>query len=159
MVSLQEMKDHQQHNSKLNEYSFAALLQALTDPDKEIKEPNRSAIKKVHMIPKNVNVCKIYSDSKHVYAAVNFYEGDIVEMCPSQLVTKSALYDNNVRKMVFEVDKDNTYVIPFGYCQYYDLSDEYKTPNVDYIWDPNINTIVIKALRKIKAGDILVLNA
>ena len=80
-------------------------------------------------------------------------------MFPSQLVTKSALYDNNVRKMVFEVDKDNTYVIPFGYCQYYDLSDEYKTPNVDYIWDPNINTIVIKALRKIKAGEILVLNA
>ena len=145
------------NNKHINEYSFTALLNALRN--EPIKQGNRKAIKKVKMIPKNVNVCKIYSDGKSVYAAVNFYEGDIVEICPAKSVTKSALYDNDIRKIVFEVNKDHTYVIPFGYCQYYELADDYNPGNVDYLWDPNMQTIVIKAIKNISVGDKLILTA
>lgn len=147
------MPNNQQH---INEYSFAALLRELNNQE-PLKEPNKAAVKKIHMIPKNVNVCKIYSDGQHVYAATKFYAGDIVEICPAKSVSKSALYDHDVRKLVFEVNKDHTYVIPFGYCQYYDLADEQHSANVDYVWDPNMNTVVIKAITNLNIGDKLVL--
>lgn len=150
------MSDKKQH---INEYSFAALFnELLNDGGSEYRSKgNRKSIKKINMIPKNANVCKIYSDGQHVYAATHFYPGDIVEVCPVKNVSKSALYDHDVRKLVFEVNKDHTYVIPFGYCQYYDLSDEYTCANVDYMWDPNMNTIIIKALNHIEIGDKLIL--
>lgn len=147
------MSNKQQH---INEYSFAALLKELNGVEYR-RNSDKKSIKKIRMIPKNVNVCKIYSDGQHVYAATKFYTGDIVEICPARSVTKSALYDQDVRKLVFEVNKDHTYVIPFGYCQYYDLADETNVANVDYVWDPNMNTIIIKAIKNLNIGDKLIL--
>lgn len=144
---------------KLDEYNFAALLNAMQNPDYVEKKSDKSVIKKISMIPKNANVCKVYTDGMDVYAATRFYPGDIVEICPARPVTKQALYDRDVRQMVFEVDKDNTYVIPLGYCQYYQLSDEMKPANVDYMWDPNQSAIIITALKDIRKGDVLILSA
>ena len=145
---------------QLNEYNLAALLKAAENPDFDYgKKSDKAAIRKINMIPKDANVCKIYTNGKDVFAGTKFYAGDIVEICPARPVTKSALYDRDVRQMVFEVDPNNTYVIPLGYCQYYRLSDEMNPPNVDYVWDPNMSTIVIKALTDIPKGDILILEA
>ena len=139
-------------NEHLNEYSFAYLFS-------NVRKPTKESIKKVNMIPKDANVCRIYSDGSFVYANSVFYTGDIVEVCPVQEISKSALYDSDVRRIVFEVVKNEQYVIPFGYCQFYALSDEYNEPNCEYIWDPNTKVIVIKALTKISKTDKLVLKA
>lgn len=145
-------KETVKNKKHINEYSFAALFKAYK------KEPNKEAVKKINMIPDNVNICKVYSDGQYVYANSTFYAGDIVEICPTMEISKSALYDIDVRKIVFEVKQNEQYVIPFGYCQYYDLCTDTILPNCTYIWDPNMKVIVIKASMKIEKGTKLVLN-
>lgn len=137
-------------NEQLNERSLAYLF-------KDIKRPAKESIKKVNMIPKTANVCKIYSDGQFVYANSVFYPGDIIEICPVREISKASLYSSDVRHIVFEVVRNEEYVIPFGYCQYYALAEEPMQANCEYIWDPNTKVIVIKALNKISKTDKLIL--
>ena len=74
------------------------------------------------MIPTDANLCKVYSDGNSVYAQRKFYPGDIVEICPCREVSKQSLYSNDVREMVFDVDDGKRFMIPMGYCQFYDIS-------------------------------------
>ena len=110
------------------------------------------------MIPTNVNQCKIYTDGYSVYANSKFYANDIIEICPTKRIDKSSLYSRDVRDIIFEVIPNEYYVIPFGYCQYYDIKNGHNTPNCDYLWDPISQTIVIKAITKINKYDKLILN-
>ena len=144
-------KETKKHKKELNEYSLAGLFKTYT------KEPTKEAVKKINIIPNNANICKVYSDGQYVYANSKFYPGDIIEICPTREVMKSALYDNDVRQIVFEVIKNEQFVIPFGYCQYYELGNENVLPNCDYLWDPNTKVIVIKASANLNKGDKLIL--
>jgi hypothetical protein len=110
------------------------------------------------MIPRNANQCKILSDGRSIYTGVAMFPGDIIEICPTKQIDKSALYSKDMRDIVFEVERNEKYVIPFGYCQYYDIADEKHPANCDYIWDPNTNTIVIKALLRLPKDTKLYLN-
>lgn len=124
------------------------------------QEPrNRENIKKVNMIPTNLNQCKICSDGKSVYSNSCFYTGDIIEICPTKTIDKLSLYTKDMRDIVFEVIPNEKYVIPFGYCQYYDvITKQTPDPNCDYEWDESSNKIVIRALNKIPRKTKLVLN-
>lgn len=125
-------------------------------PDEEPRD--KTVICKVDMIPSNANQCKILSDGRSIYTNVSMYPGDIIEICPTKSIDKTSLYTKDMRDIVFEVDRNEKYVIPFGYCQYYDIADETHPANCDYIWDPNAQTIVIKALYRIPKHTRLYLN-
>ena len=116
-------------------------------------------IKGIDMISTDQYVCHVKCDGRNVYSAHKFTPGDIIEFCPCRSVDKQSLYSKDVRDMVFEVEPNEKYVIPMGYCQYYDLGDNYgKTPNCDYEWDSDRECIVIRATRKIQKGDLLIIN-
>ena len=119
---------------------------------------DKTKIKQVNMIPRNANQCKILSDGRSIYTGVAMFPGDIIEICPTKQIDKSALYSKDMRDIVFEVERNEKYVIPFGYCQYYDIADEKHPANCDYIWDPNTNTIIIKALLRLPKDTKLYLN-
>lgn len=119
---------------------------------------DKTKIKQVNMVPRNANQCKILSDGRSIYTGVAMFPGDIIEICPTKQIDKSALYSKDMRDIVFEVERNEKYVIPFGYCQYYDIADEKHPANCDYIWDPNTNTIVIKALLRLPKDTKLYLN-
>ena len=137
---------------KLNETSWYGLFY-----DQELKDKNN--IRHIDMISRDQNKCKIYSDGNSVYSNAVFYPGDIIEVCPTRDINKTSLFSRDVRDIVFEVIPNEHYVIPFGYCQYYDiLQNNIDYPNCDYLWDPVAKTIIIKALRKIFRDEKLVLN-
>lgn len=141
----------------INEYNFLDLFRDLRRGVPRPKK-DKSVIVGIHAVPKTANVCKIYSDGEHVYANTRFFKNDIIEICPVRAVSRSAVFDYDMKQIIFEVEKDNVYVIPFGYCQFYDVKDENNNPNCDYIWDPNRRVIVITALSDIVPGSKLILN-
>lgn len=124
------------------------------------EEPrDKNNIKKINMIPTNVNQCNVCSDGKSVYTRSLFYPGDIIEICPTRAIDKNSLYSRDVRDIVFEVVPNEEFVIPFGYCQYYDvITKQTPEPNCDYCWDPVAKTIVIRALHKLDKNTKLILN-
>lgn len=148
------------HNIKkksLNEYNFLDLFRDLQRGGPRPKK-DKAHIIKIQPIPKTANVCKIYSDGQHVYSQVRFRKGDIIEICPVRTISRSAVFDYDMKQLIFEVEKDLVYVIPFGYCQFYDIKDDNNIlPNCDYIWDPNRQVIVITAKTDILPGSKLIL--
>ena len=110
------------------------------------------------MLSGDANVCKVKTNGKGVFAAVTFYPGDIVEICPTRNIDKHSLYSKDMREMVFEVVANQEWVLPFGYCQYYDLCNNDLTANCCFIWDPVQRVIVIRATDKIAKNQRLVLN-
>lgn len=118
---------------------------------------NKENIKTINMIPTNANICKVVTDGKAVFAATNFYPGDIVEICPTRIIDKSSLYSKDMREVVFEVIPNKEWVLPFGYCQFYDIPNNNISANCEFIWDPINRVIVIKAIDKIKKHNKLIL--
>lgn len=146
------MHNFEQYKS-INEFSLAYLFKPY------IKEPEKKAIKSITAIPADANKCKVYTHNDYVYANANFRRNNIIEICPVVEVGRSALYDSDIRTIIFEVEKNDKFVIPFGYCQFYALADEKKgiKPNCTYLWDPNTKTVIIKALTNIAKGEQLFL--
>lgn len=126
---------------------------------KDQKYGDKKHIKKIDMIPTDVNKCRISSDGMNVYANANFYPGDIIEICPTKAIDKAALYSKDMRDIVFEVIPNDYYVVPFGYCQFYAIvNKENPEANCDFLWDDAKRTIIIKALSRIPANSKLILN-
>ena len=125
----------------------------------DITYHSRDDIREITMIPTDAYVCRVRCDGKSVYANHSFTPGDIIEICPTREIMKDALYSKDVREMVFEVIPNEQYVIPMGYCQFYEISDGYqRKPNCDYEWDPKRGAIVIRSMGYIKPGELLVIN-
>ena len=118
---------------------------------------NKSKINKINMVPTNANQCRVICDGKNVYANATFYPGDIIEICPTKKIDKSALYSKDMRESVFEVVPNEEWVLPYGYCRFY-LSEHLGDGNCNYIWDPVNRVIVIKAINKIPKYSKLFLN-
>lgn len=126
-------------------------------PDQDMRE--RATILGAQMVPTNARQCRVHFDGKSVYSDTKFYPGDIVEICPCRNVSKTSLYSNEVRDLVFEVVPGQKYVIPLGYCQDYDIIDHYhEYSNCKWEWDGDMSAIIIRATTKIPKNTVLVLN-
>ena len=111
------------------------------------------------MVPTNAHQCSVLFDGKHVYSNAKFHCGDIIEICPTAKITKNALYAREVRDLAFEVEPDELFVIPMGYCQHYDIiGNQYSEPNCDWEWNGDDSTIVIRAMSTIPQNSVLILN-
>lgn len=153
------MYNKQEFQNKLEESLYDLFLSGdgTSKKNKELKSSKN--IKNIDMVPTNANQCNVMFDGKSVYSNCKFYPGDIIEICPCRDVSKSSLYSRDIRDMVFEVEPDVDFVIPMGYCQFYDIiSRKNKHANCDYEWDPNKRTIIIRAINKIDKYEKLVLN-
>lgn len=107
------------------------------------------------------NVCRVVLKNGKVYPQENmsFNNGDIIEICPCKEISGQSLYSREIRDLVFKIEDEAEpkYMMPLGYCQYYIIEDEYNKGNCDYMYDPNMKCIVIKATRPISPKDALVL--
>lgn len=147
------MFDRKEFEMKLEE-SLYNLFSKRPKQYKSVKD-----IKKIDMVPTNANQCNVMFDGESVYSNCKFYPGDIIEVCPCRTVSKNSLYSRDVRDMVFEVTPDEDFVIPMGYCQFYDIiTRKNKIANCDYEWNPINRTIVIRAINKVNKHEKLVLN-
>lgn len=125
------------------------------------EQPKRvkKSIKGIGMIPSNAHQCRVCYDGKSVYANSKFHAGDIIEVCPCRPIERNSLYTRDVRDMVFEVEPNEKFVIPLGYCQYYNIIDGvHPEPNCDYEWNADDSTIVIRALCTIPKSTVLIIN-
>lgn len=136
----------------INEYSWYGLF--IDQPKKD-----KSHIRRIDMIPADANCCRIYMHNNSVYANADFCLGDIIEVCPTRPIEKGLLFSRDIREIVFEVVPNEEYVIPFGYCQYYDIVSKINPlSNCDYMWDADSKVIVIRATERILKGSKLVLD-
>ena len=119
---------------------------------------NKQNIKKIDLVDTRENQCKIATDGKNVYTTTKFYPGDIIEICPTKAIDKSALYSHDIRSIVFEVVPNEQWVIPFGYCQYYNIDKDITKTNCNFLWDPIKQVIVIRATVKMPKYTRLVLS-
>ena len=139
------------HDNKLNEGWYGLFK------DQPTRDKNH--VQKINMRPTNVNICRVYSDGNSVYSNAKFQLGDIIEVCPTRPIEKNSLYTREVRDMAFEVEPDTLWVIPMGYCQYYNIIDkQHPEANCDYEWDENKKAIIVRALCTIPKNSRLILN-
>lgn len=125
----------------------------------EMKTHDRAEVRGINMVPTDARQCQVKCDGERVFANARFYPEDIIEICPCREISKQSLYTRDVRDMVFEIQKNQRYVIPMGYCQYYSILDSFhREPNCDWEWDAHRNAIIIRAVKPIKRDDELVLN-
>jgi len=132
-------------------------LNEFNDPfTKKYKQYNRDQITDISPADLAANQCKVSFIDGDVYATATFYPGDVVEMCPCKMIENDL--GDELKEVAFEVD-EGKYAVPFGYAQWYRLSDETNSSNCDYEFDPNNNVIVIRATEKIMKGDVLCLDS
>jgi hypothetical protein len=139
------------HGKQLYEDGLYGLF-----PDSPLR--HKEVIKSIDLKSSKDNQCRVYFYRGSVYSQQRFLPGDIIEICPCREISKNSLYSREVRDLAFEVDEDY-YVIPFGYCEHYDVVDSYNSePNCDYEWNPDDKTIIIRAICRIPKDTLLVLN-
>lgn len=144
------IKEHKNNKQPAN------ILNEFWDPFDEKKEMlDKTNIKGVTMNDAAENQCKIKMQGKNVVANEPFYTGDIVEIAPCKIMDDTYTIEF-IKDLVFEIP-GNKYAIPFGYVQFYEINGEDKKANCDYLYDPNMEAIIIKATKTIKPGDKLVL--
>lgn len=104
---------------------------------------------------------KIKCVNNRVYANKYFCEGDIIEECPIKLMSPQDLYSANIRDCVFPLDDSgDLYGLPFGYAVCYRNCKDAQIPsNVTYYYDENKNMLVFNAIRNIKKGCELIIDA
>ena len=139
-------------NNKINEDSLYGLF-------KKEKPRDKSKIVSCQATATNDNQCKVYYDGKGVYSNAKFRNGDIIEVCPTRPISKNSLYTRDVRDMAMEVEPGLMFVIPFGYCQHYNIVDrQHPEANCYYEWDGARNVIVIRANCTIPKNSVLILD-
>jgi SET domain-containing protein len=94
-----------------------------------------------------------------VFAKLNFKKGEIIEASPVIVLENSDrnfLDKTNLYNYYFWWGKDKKKAaIGLGYSSLYNHS---FTPNAEYLKDLQKNTIIFKALRKIKKGEEILVN-
>lgn len=122
----------------------------------DVRDKNK--LRKCDMIPTDTVQCNVKFKAKSVYSKCKFRAGEIVEVCPVRSIPKTALYSREVRDMAFEAVPGEEYVIPYGYCQFYDIVDR-RHPEANCIaeWNPRTRCVIIRADRDIDKDEVLVL--
>ena len=89
-----------------------------------------------------------------VFAAKDFKEGEIIEVCPVIIVPggETKLMDDSIMSdYVFEwTEEPETYAVVLGYGSIYNHSNE---PNAEFDTDYENHTMVFSAIRDIKKGE------
>lgn len=137
--------------------SYSSLSEDSLFKSFPFKELDPKDIVKVSPMTPKGNQCKVLYDGDKVYSTCVFHPGEIVEICPCKVVDDSALYSRDMRDIVFEIVPKKKYACPFGYAQYYEVSNDEHQANCDYLYDQNTNSIVIKALKRIPKNAVLIL--
>lgn len=157
MDYFQQMDDKAWRSMGINE-SNTWFDDTIEDYNKRFREKHKDDICKMECVGDDANICRVMLSNGKVYSQTKFYAGDIIEVCPCREIDKSSLYSKDMRDIVLEVEKNSTFVIPFGYCQYYDVSGYGKEPNCEYHWDKDKKAIVITAKMRIPRHCPLVLD-
>lgn len=144
----------QNDNRALNE----GLMRDPFADDVDWERRNKEVFKGLKPMLSDRNTGRVRTDGKHVYANEDFLKGDIVEIAPCRNIDPSALYAKGIRDIAFEIVPGKEYAVPFGSVQFYDLSSVEKPSNCDYVYDPNTGCIIIRAERRIRKNEKLVLN-
>lgn len=122
------------------------------------QQRDRNLVKDIDAVPRDAHMCRIRANSEHVWADADFNNGDIIERCPVREISKASLYSRDMRDIAFVIGRDR-FAVPMGYVQFYDIMDGFNLePNCDWKFEPDTNEIVIRAIKKIKKGEKLVLN-
>lgn len=147
----QHLEQRSWYARNLGESAFYGLF-----PGQEPKD--KSVIRNIRPMSPNTRQCDVLFDGVSVTARRAFHPGDVIEVCPTKPISKSSLYSKDMRDIAFEVVRNETFVIPFGYCQYYDVPVDGSPTNCFFEWDESNRSIRIIASRKIVKGEVLVLD-
>lgn len=118
---------------------------------------DKSKIRGAEMVSTNALQCNVRFQNRHIWSNCRFRTGDIIEVCPGRKITGDALYSREVRNIAIRVS-DDEYVIPLGYCQFYDIVDKNNPEaNCKEEWNPRTKCVIIRAITDIPKNTILVL--
>ncbi len=132
----------------------------MSDPIYQKYQKNKLPIKDVKLWNTNTPN-KVILKGDRMYAGQYFDIGDIVEISPIKLMTDKDMYSDNIRDLAFTVDKGRgIYALPLGYAVCYRNSkDSGIEGNIDYEFDEDSRSIKFYAIKKIKRGSELIINA
>ena len=106
---------------------------------------------------------KIVYKNKKMYAGQYFCAGDIVEVSPVKILTDKDMYSENIRESSFVIDKGKgIYALPLGYALCYRNSMEIpylSEGNISYDFNLDTNEITFTAIKDIRKGEELVIDA
>ena len=106
---------------------------------------------------------KIVYKNKKMYAGQYFCVGDIVEVSPVKILTDKDMYSENIRESSFIIDKGKgIYALPLGYALCYRNSMEIpylSEGNISYDFNLDTNEITFTAIKDIRKGEELVIDA
>lgn len=138
-----------------NLYESLSHFDPFTD-DYDSSKYFKDDFKKMSMIPSDANKCNIWCNGADVFAGTRFLPGDIIEICPCRKITAVSVRDKEITDLVFEIIPGRVYAIPFGYAQYYGISENPEFGNCDYVYDPNTCAIIVKAHKRIEPNEKLI---
>ena len=132
----------------------------MSDPIYQKYQKNKLPIKDVKLWNTNTPN-KVILKNDRMYAGQYFDIGDTVEVSPIKLMTDKDMYSDNIRDLAFTVDKGKgIYALPLGYAVCYRNSkDSGLGGNIDYEFDEESRSIKLYAIKKIKKGSELIINA
>lgn len=124
-------------------------------------------VKKEPIMVSDTSVCSVYKQKQafptsaseviktpkgySVYATEDFRKGDIIEIAPAILQSKSAYSLESLKDILFEIDEENgIYALVLGNGSLYASS---KEPNVYYGWNKNNQCMYFVASKPISRGD------
>lgn len=140
-------------NSRLKKYRERLNEDRLLYGDKY----DKNTLRRIEPVTTTQLQCNIKFAKRHVWSNCSFGIGDIIEVCPGRKISGDALYSREVRDIAIRVG-DGEYVIPLGYCQFYDVEDaQNPVPNCKEEWNPRTKCVIIRAIADIPKDTILVL--
>lgn len=134
----------------------------INDPLENGNNKQKISISGVKLWNKNTTNKTVYKNNR-MYAGQYFCEGDIVEVSPVKILSDKDMYSENIRESSFTIDKGRgIYALPLGYALCYRNSMEIPhmdRGNIKYDFDTESNTITFTAIKDIRKGEELVIDA
>ena len=132
----------------------------LSDPIYKKYQSSKLPIKGVKLWNKNTPNKIIYKNNR-MYAGQYFEPGDTVEMAPIKIMHDKDMYSESIREFSFTIDKGKgIYALPLGYSVCYRNSKDSGIPgNIDYDFDIECMSIKFYAIKRIKKGAELIIDA
>ena len=155
-------------HTKLNEAGFTNPFDIdYQGPATEEDDPVFNALTKSNVSINGVSLWNTNTKNKmsykngKMYSNKHFCVGDIIEESPVKLMDEKALYSETIRDTVFPIDTaKGIYGLPLGYAVCYRNSKEAPVEgNISYEYDEDRNMIVFKAIKTIRPGNELVIDA
>lgn len=134
----------------------------ITDPIFSDRKKKSTSIVGVKLWNTNTQNKIIYKNGR-VLAGQYFCEGDIIEVAPVKILTNTDMYSENIRESSFTIDKGKgIYALPLGLALCYRNSMEIPyldEGNITYDFNLDTNEITFTAIKNIRKGEELVIDA